>query len=69
MNLLNELENDLALAFLVEKKHTEKIDSRDARALIARVKKVLQTVSFKKDKKEFSEENPLVKKIKSVSSY
>jgi hypothetical protein len=66
MNLLNELENDLALAFLVEKKHTEKIDSRDARALIAKVKNVLHTVSFKK---EVFEENPLAEKIQSVSSY
>lgn len=65
MNLLNELENDLALAFLVEKKHTAKIDSRDARALIAKVTKVLQTVSFKK---EFAEENLRAEKTKSISS-
>ena len=66
MNLINELENDLALAFLVEKKHTEKIDSKDARALIAQVKKVLQTVSFKE---KSAEKYPLGGKIKSVSSY
>lgn len=66
MNLLNELENDLALAFLVEKKHTEKIDSKDARALIAKVKKALHTVSFKNE----SDENKLrAEKIKTVSSY
>ena len=66
MNLLNELENDLALAFLVEKKHTEKIDSKDARALIAKVKNVLQTVSFKK---ESTEKTSPAEKINSVSSY
>lgn len=46
MNLLNELGTDLAFAFLVEKKHTEKIDSKDVRALIAKVRKVLQPVSI-----------------------
>ena len=66
MNLLNELENDLALAFLVEKKHTGKIDSQDARALIAKVKKVLQTVSFKE---ESAEKYLSAEKIKIVSSY
>jgi len=46
MDLLNELGTDLALAFLVEKKHTGKIDSKDVRALIARVRKVLQPISL-----------------------
>jgi hypothetical protein len=46
MDLLNELGADLALAFLVEKKHTEKIDSKDVRVLIAKVRKVLQPVSI-----------------------
>lgn len=66
MDLLNELENDLALAFLVEKKHTEKIDSKDARALIAQVTKALQTVSFKRN--SAGEKFP-AEKIKSISSY
>jgi hypothetical protein len=66
MNLLNELENDLALAFLVEKKHMEKIDSRDARALIAKVKNVLYTVSCKS---ETALDNPPVEKTKTVSLY
>ncbi|HEX8638268.1 MAG TPA: hypothetical protein VF692_09410 [Pyrinomonadaceae bacterium] len=66
MNLLNELENDLALAFLVDKKHTEKIDSKDVRALIAKVKKALQAVSFKN---ESAEERGLAEKTKSTSSY
>ncbi len=66
MNLLNELENDLALAFLVEKKHMEKIDSRDARALITKVKKALYTISCKS---ETGLEKLSVEKIKTVSSY
>jgi len=45
MDLLNELGTDLALAFLVEKKHTEKINRKDALALIAKVRKVLQPIS------------------------
>jgi hypothetical protein len=66
MNLLNELENDLALAFLVEKKHMEKIDSKDARALIAKVKDALYTISCKN---ETSSKTLLVEQIKTVSSY
>jgi hypothetical protein len=66
MNLLNELENDLALAFLVEKKHTEKINLKDARALIIKVKNVLYTISCKN--KAFSEKSPPAK-IKTVCSY
>ena len=46
MDLLNELGTDLALAFLVEKRHTEKINSKDALALIAKVRKVLQPISL-----------------------
>ena len=42
MNLLNELGNELALAFLVEKKHAEKIHPENAAALINKVKKVLE---------------------------
>ena len=51
MDLLNDLENDMALAFLVEKRHTEKIDSHAAQALIARVKKVLQPISDERKSK------------------
>ncbi len=46
MDLVNELGTDLALAFLVEKRHTGKIDSKEVRALIAKVRKVLQPVSL-----------------------
>ena len=46
MDLLNELGTDLALAFLVEKRHTAKIDAKEAWALIAKVKRVLQPVSL-----------------------
>ena len=52
MDLLNELGNDLALAFLVEKRHTEKIDSHAAQALIARVKKALQPISRERESKK-----------------
>ncbi len=46
MDLLNKLGTDLALAFLVEKRHTAKIDAKEALALIAKVRKVLQPVSL-----------------------
>lgn len=40
MDLIDDLENDLALAFLVEKK--QKIDSHEALALIGKIKEVLK---------------------------
>lgn len=54
MDLLNELENDLAVAFLVEKKHRAKIDSQEIPALLDKVRKVLQPIS--------KEENPFGKR-------
>ena len=45
MNLVNELENDLALAFLVEKKHSEKIESKQVIALLNKVREVLKPLS------------------------
>lgn len=46
MNLLDELGNDLAFAFLVEKKHREKIDSKEVVVLIERIKDVLKPISL-----------------------
>ena len=45
MNLVNELSSELVLAFLVEKKHAEKLDNNDALALIGRVKEILKPLS------------------------
>lgn len=45
MNLVNELENDLALAFLVDKKYSEKVDSAEVVALMDRVREILQPLS------------------------
>ncbi len=55
MEILNELGNDLAFAFLAMKNHGSKIDSKSALALIERVKKVLQPVS--------NEENSVVSEL------
>ena len=41
MDLINDLGTELALAFLVEKRYGQKIDSEKARALITRVTSVL----------------------------
>ena len=45
MNLIDELGNELALTFLVEKKFTEKIESTDVPSLIDKIKDILQSVS------------------------
>lgn len=42
MDLINDLGTELAVAFLVEKRYGQKIDSEEARALIARVTSVLK---------------------------
>lgn len=45
MDLVNELENDLALAFLVDKKHSEKIETKEVMALLNKVREVLKPLS------------------------
>lgn len=45
MDLINELGNELALTFLVEKKFTEKIESSDVPSLIDKIKDALQPIS------------------------
>ncbi|MBA3633932.1 MAG: hypothetical protein H0W58_14160 [Acidobacteria bacterium] len=49
MDLINELSNELALAFLVEKKYAEKVNTSDVLALIGKIKEVLQPLSAKKN--------------------
>lgn len=41
MDLINDLGNDLAVAFLIDKKHRQKLDSRDAVDLIDRIRAAL----------------------------
>lgn len=41
MELRDELENDLALAMLIERRHARKIGSEQARDLIERIKNAL----------------------------
>ncbi len=48
MDLVNELSSELALAFLVEKKHAERLNKNDVLALIGRVKEVLISHSAEK---------------------
>ncbi len=43
MDLLNDLGNDLAVAFLIEKKHRQKLDSRGAVDLIDRIRAALNS--------------------------
>lgn len=43
MELKDELENDLALAMLIEGRHSQKIGSEQARDLIEKIKHVLGT--------------------------
>ncbi|HXH70346.1 MAG TPA: hypothetical protein VNI60_08460 [Pyrinomonadaceae bacterium] len=49
MNLVDELSSELALAFLVEKKHAGKVNTSDVIALIGRIKEVLQPISVKEN--------------------
>lgn len=54
MDSANELSSELALAFLVEKKYAEKINSSDVLALIGKIKEVLQPLSAKEEISEQS---------------
>jgi hypothetical protein len=53
MNLIDDLGNDLAIAFLVEKKYSKKIDTEESLALIGKIKEVLhQASSFRHGENE-----------------
>jgi hypothetical protein len=45
MDLISDLETDLAFAFLVEQKFVQKLDNREVIELIVRVKTALETVA------------------------
>lgn len=47
MDLIDDLGNDLALAFFVEKKHRQKIDSKEFLALIKSIRSSLHKVASK----------------------
>ena len=47
MQLVNDLETDLAFAVLVEKEGSEKLESKDVLPLINRIREVLEPISEK----------------------
>lgn len=52
MNSINELSNELALAFLVDKKYAGKINSSDILTLIGKVSEFLQPLAAKENRDE-----------------
>jgi len=47
MQMVNELENDLAIAVLVKRKNNEQIDSKEVLPLINRIREILEPISAK----------------------
>ena len=45
MELINDLGSDVALAILVNKRHTEKINSRETLSLISKINEILEPIS------------------------
>jgi hypothetical protein len=45
MELINDLGTDLALAFLVEKRFRQKIESKEAAKLIGRIRRLLESTA------------------------
>jgi len=45
MNLINDLDTEIAVAVLIEKKHNEKIETKEIPSLIGRLNKALEKVS------------------------
>ena len=66
MDSANELSSEIALAFLVEKKYAERVNSGDVLALIGKIKEVLQPLSAKED---CSEDFSASEKIARFASY
>lgn len=58
MNLINDLDTEIAFAVLIEKKHREKIESKEIFPLIGRLNKALEKVSEKDGDLNFSTDNP-----------
>ncbi len=50
MDLIDDLGNDLVFAFLVERKHRQKIDSKDVSVFIGRFKAALKFISTRDSK-------------------
>lgn len=46
MNLINDLGNELAISVLIEKRHSEKMSSKDVLPLINRINEAAQPVSY-----------------------
>lgn len=60
MDLISDLGNDLAVAFLVEKRHVQRIESKEVLALIGRIRAALQPLSrseAKEPEARFAENN------------
>ena len=47
MNLINDLDTEIAFAVLIEKRHNEKIETKEIPSLIGRLNKALEEVSEK----------------------
>lgn len=47
MNLINDLDTEIAFAVLIEKKHNEKIETKEIPSLIGRLNKALEKISEK----------------------
>ena len=45
MSLINDLDTEIAMAVLVEKKYQEKIESKDVLSLIGRLNEALEEIS------------------------
>lgn len=64
MDLINDLGNDLAVAFLVEKRHGQKIESKEVPALMARIRAALQPFS----NNDAKEPEPIIADMNSLTA-
>lgn len=51
MNLLSDISSELAVAILVEKKHSEEVSSKDALNLIGKIYEILEPISNEEELK------------------
>lgn len=59
MKLINDLGSDVALAVLIEKRHTATIDSKEIFSLITRIREILEPISAR-DHSHLSEQSEAV---------
>lgn len=54
MNLLSDINSDLAMAIILDNKHSQKLNSSEALELINKINEILEPISTEQELRKFS---------------